>query len=405
MSSCTSRRLEPRARARAGRRRPGAVPRRGAGGDRPGRRASSWSPRRPRARRPSRWSTSSNPTLVLMDINMGAMDGLEATRQIIADASRRRWSSWCRPTPRADMPPAARTCGAAAYVNKDELSPTGRASAVGSRRRSGLGDRPTAAEPAASRRPPCACRCAVAAGTSAADRWCRAPGALIDLDRAAERAHAVAHVDEAVAVAGAAVGVEAGAVVGDLPVQRARRPRHTRTVAAGVARRRACRRSAAPPCSRSRPPPRSPGRGGRRAMSVVVGSAARAGSGRQRLGQAARRSSSGGKMPWASARSSAIAVLQVAADLVDHRLGVGRVVVDRVLRQPQLDRQRHEVLLRAVVQVALELAALGVAGGDDARTATRAARRWCAQLVERRLQRGVELHVVQRERRPGGRAR
>jgi DNA-binding NarL/FixJ family response regulator len=62
------------------------------------------------------------PALVLMDINMGVMDGLEATRIIVA----------ARPATvvvlvstytEAEMPPAARTCGAAAYVNKDELSP------------------------------------------------------------------------------------------------------------------------------------------------------------------------------------------------------------------------------------------------------------------------------------------
>lgn len=62
------------------------------------------------------------PQLVLMDINMGELDGLEATR-IITEMS---------PTTRVilvstyaldDLPPRARTSGAMAYVNKDELSP------------------------------------------------------------------------------------------------------------------------------------------------------------------------------------------------------------------------------------------------------------------------------------------
>ena len=65
---------------------------------------------------------SSAPDLVLMDINMGALDGIEATR-LITDAD---------PTIRVilvstyaldDLPPGARTSGAIAYVNKDELSP------------------------------------------------------------------------------------------------------------------------------------------------------------------------------------------------------------------------------------------------------------------------------------------
>jgi DNA-binding NarL/FixJ family response regulator len=68
--------------------------------------------------------TSSNvaPHLLLMDINMGELDGIEATRIITAD----------NPAIRVilvstygldDLPAGARTSGAMAYVNKDELSP------------------------------------------------------------------------------------------------------------------------------------------------------------------------------------------------------------------------------------------------------------------------------------------
>jgi DNA-binding NarL/FixJ family response regulator len=67
-------------------------------------------------------SAELEPDLVLMDINMGELDGIEATRLII-DA---------RPATKVilvstytidDVPPTARTSGAVAYVNKDELSP------------------------------------------------------------------------------------------------------------------------------------------------------------------------------------------------------------------------------------------------------------------------------------------
>ncbi len=63
-----------------------------------------------------------HPSVVLMDINMGAMDGLEATR-IITDAHPETLVILVSTYPENDLPAAARTCGAAAYVNKDELSP------------------------------------------------------------------------------------------------------------------------------------------------------------------------------------------------------------------------------------------------------------------------------------------
>jgi two-component system, NarL family, invasion response regulator UvrY len=62
------------------------------------------------------------PAVVLMDINMGAMDGLEATR-IITTAHPDTFVILVSTYTEEDMPPAARRCGAAAYLNKDELSP------------------------------------------------------------------------------------------------------------------------------------------------------------------------------------------------------------------------------------------------------------------------------------------
>ena len=59
-------------------------------------------------------------------------------------------------------------------------------------------------------------------------------------------------------------------------------------------------------------------------------------------------------------------VLDVCPQLVHHLDGRGRVVLHGVLGQAELDGQRHQVLLGPVVQVPLQLAALGVTGGDDA---------------------------------------
>ncbi len=67
-------------------------------------------------------SAELEPQLVLMDINMGVLNGIEATRIITRS----------HPTTKVilvstytldDLPPAARTSGAIAYLNKDELSP------------------------------------------------------------------------------------------------------------------------------------------------------------------------------------------------------------------------------------------------------------------------------------------
>jgi DNA-binding NarL/FixJ family response regulator len=61
-----------------------------------------------------------NPDLVVMDINMGEMDGIEATSRITgaAPATLVVLVSTYELT---DLPSTARTSGAAAYLNKDEL--------------------------------------------------------------------------------------------------------------------------------------------------------------------------------------------------------------------------------------------------------------------------------------------
>jgi len=65
---------------------------------------------------------TSAPDLVLMDINMGALDGIEATR-VITGADPAIKVILVSTYALDDLPPGARTSGAIAYVNKDELSP------------------------------------------------------------------------------------------------------------------------------------------------------------------------------------------------------------------------------------------------------------------------------------------
>ena len=60
------------------------------------------------------------PDLVLMDINMGGIDGIEATSQITA-AHPSTVVVLLSTYELSDVPPAARTSGAAAYVNKDDF--------------------------------------------------------------------------------------------------------------------------------------------------------------------------------------------------------------------------------------------------------------------------------------------
>lgn len=62
------------------------------------------------------------PDLVLMDINLPGISGIEATRRVLASAGSTRvvlLSTY----PEVDLPGDARTCGASAYVHKEDLAP------------------------------------------------------------------------------------------------------------------------------------------------------------------------------------------------------------------------------------------------------------------------------------------
>ena len=112
--------------------------------------------------------------------------------------------------------------------------------------------------------------------------------------------------------------------------------------------------------------------------------------------------STAGWMPRASSRSSARLVCSSAMRAVEQRREL-LVRSTRLRARPQQQGERDEPRLRAVVQVALEPPALGVAGLDEPRARG-------AQLLEARPQLGVEARDVaaqqpgqERERQQRGR--
>lgn len=62
------------------------------------------------------------PTLVLMDLNMPGMGGIEATRRLL-QVHRDVVVVLCSTYSTADLPAEATTCGARAYVDKGDLAP------------------------------------------------------------------------------------------------------------------------------------------------------------------------------------------------------------------------------------------------------------------------------------------
>jgi DNA-binding NarL/FixJ family response regulator len=63
-----------------------------------------------------------HPKLVLMDINLPGINGIEATTRILARDAETTVILLSTYT-QADLPADARTCGAAAYVHKEDMSP------------------------------------------------------------------------------------------------------------------------------------------------------------------------------------------------------------------------------------------------------------------------------------------
>ena len=248
------------------------------------------------------------------------------------------------------------------------------------------------------------------------------PAVEVTCERPADGAEPVAHVDKAVTGA-ADRRVEAGAVVVHREAQRrgadptlaaADRSSRRRWTARGRhapsghpdgqlgSGRRACRRSAWPRGSRSRPPSRLPrgtgrSRRPRRSWAGWPGWPPSAGP-RAGPGRAAAAGRCRGPARAARRRVSCTS-LRSSSSIVS---AVDGVASEQPPGQADLDGHGHQVLLGAVVQVAFDLAAGVVRGGHDAGPGGPQLLVALAQLVEGRLQGRVEPHVVQGQpERPG----
>ena len=89
----------------------------------------SWARPRP-ARTPSRWRRDLAPDLVLMDVNLPGINGLDATRQILADNANSAVVLLLSTYEEEEYAPRAAECGAAAYIPKSVV----RTRPAGSRR-------------------------------------------------------------------------------------------------------------------------------------------------------------------------------------------------------------------------------------------------------------------------------
>ena len=105
--------------------------------------------------------------------------------------------------------------------------------------------------------------------------------------------------------------------------------------------------------------------------------------------------STDGNRPCASSRRSATAAWSSSSARSSSASSSGSAAAELAAGEPIAERERDQALLRAVVQVALESAALGVGGRDDAR-----ARR--PQLRQVGAPRGVQPLVLERQSRGGG---